>query len=148
MVRLTGFEPTTCSALRAQRLLQIEHASHLEVVGSQTLISKSRHPVRGARILVRLTGFEPTTCSALRAQRLRRIERAPHLEVVSSQTLISKSRHPVRGARIMVRVFITDSTPYKPNRRTPVSPPVWKGRRNLRIWSFPGSYRNQGSGME
>ena len=25
--------------------------------------------------------------------------------------------------------------------------PIWKGRRNLRICSFPGTYANQGSGM-
>ena len=36
MVRLTGFEPTTCPALRARRLRRIKRASHLEVVGSQT----------------------------------------------------------------------------------------------------------------
>ncbi len=30
----------------------------------------------------------------------------------------------------------------------PRGPPVWKGRRSFRIWSFPGSYANRGSGME
>ena len=26
--------------------------------------------------------------------------------------------------------------------------PFWKGRRRLRMWSFPGSYANRGSGTE
>ncbi len=36
----------------------------------------------------------------------------------------------------------------KPNRRTPVSSPIWKGRRRLRMWSFRGSYANPGSGTQ
>ena len=62
LVRLTGFEPTTCSALRAKRLRRIKRASHLEVVVSPfTSTQKQTPPQGGCLFLVRLTGFEPTT---------------------------------------------------------------------------------------
>ncbi len=36
----------------------------------------------------------------------------------------------------------------KPNRRIPVNPPIWKGRRTQRMSSFRGSYANRGNGTE
>ena len=106
-VRPTGFEPTTCPALRAGRLRRIERASHLEVVGFRISpdIPKYGRPFRGARVLVRPTGFEPTPCPALRAGRLRRIVRASHLEVVGSRISpdIPTTGIPAEGCLLLVR---------------------------------------------
>ena len=46
----------------------------------------------------------------------------------------------------VVRVFISNlPCPHKPNRRPPVRPPIWKGRRSQRICSFR---RPGGSGVQ
>ena len=37
---------------------------------------------------------------------------------------------------------------YKSTRRSHVRPPSWKGRRSLRIWSFPGAFAKRGSGTQ
>ena len=64
-----------------------------------------------------------------------------------------KARHQKEGilSDALFLVHRGNSCPNRriiPNRRIPVNPPIWKGRRTQRMCSFRGSYANRGNGTK